>query len=250
MQTREIDTKVSWRNTKKKVEASSSSSDASQSGNSQNTAMGLTEKNSVFQDQELNMTNSIPTEEEGGSVQIGSTTIVNDNSCEAQHIDGGLHIGYEDDILLGEDGNIAFKKHVDTSATDNVDHGISSSQFESSIQTNIQWVQSTNDLKYEKDGDFYIDRLNHFWIQKNLDGHIDVTHRDQWGTFDGKYFQRIETVDLFHQQASTLEAEREHSLGNRDIVPSSMLPNLKIACIDAEASTFVGMDKVQETPFE
>ena len=73
MQTRKTNTKVSWRNTKKKVEASSSSNDASESGNSQNTVMDLIEKNSVLQDQELNMTNSIPAEEEGASVQIGST---------------------------------------------------------------------------------------------------------------------------------------------------------------------------------
>ena len=77
-----------------------------------------------------------------------------------------------------------------------------------------------------------------------------MTHRDQWGTFDGKYFQRIETIDLFHRQASTSEARREHLLGNRDVVPSSMLSNLKTTCIDVEASTFVDIDKVQETPFE
>ena len=157
MQTRETDTIVSRRNTKKKIEAFSSSSDASESRNSQSTAMGSTEKNSVSNDQELNMTNSIPTEEEGASVQIGSTIIVNDNNSESQYIDGGLYTGYEDDILLGEDENTTFKKHVDTTTTDNVDHGISSNQFESSIQTNTQWVQSISDLKYEKDGDFYID---------------------------------------------------------------------------------------------
>ena len=84
------------------------------------------------------------------------TTIANDNNSEAQHIDGGHHSGYEDDILLEEDGNIVFKKHVDKTETDNVDHGISSSQFENSIQTNTQWMQSNSDLKYEKDGDFYI----------------------------------------------------------------------------------------------
>ena len=133
MQTRETDTIVSRRNTKKKAEASSSSSDASESGNSQSTAMGSTEKNSVSNDQELNMTNSIPTEEEGASVQIGSTTIVNDNNSEPQDIDGGLHTRYEDDILLGEDENTTFKKHVDMIAIDKVDHGISSNQFESSI---------------------------------------------------------------------------------------------------------------------
>ena len=77
-----------------------------------------------------------------------------------------------------------------------------------------------------------------------------MTHRDQWVTFDGKYFQRIEIVDLFHRYASTSKAEREHSLGNRDVASSSMLPNLKTTCIDAKASTFIDIDKVQETPFE
>ena len=83
-----------------------------------------------------------------------------------------------------------------------------------------------------------------------IDCHIDVTHRDQWSTFDEKYFQRIETIDLFHRQASTSMAENEHLLANRNVVPSSILPNLKIACIDVEASTFVDFDKFQETPFD
>ena len=60
-------------------------------------------------------------------------------------------------------------------------------------------MQSINNLTYEKDGDFYIDRLNHFWIQEHLDGHIDVIQRDQWDTFDRKYFKRIETVELFQR---------------------------------------------------
>ena len=74
--------------------------------------------------------------------------------------------------------------------------------------------------------------------------------RDRWGTFDGKYFKRIETVELFQGQISTSEAQKEHLIGNRDVVVSSPLLNLKTAFVDVEASTLVDFDKVQETSFE
>ena len=67
----------------------------------------------------------LPTEE-GASVHIRSTTIINDNNNKAQDVDGRHHTKYEDDILLRGDGNtaIAFKKHANTIATDNVDHAL------------------------------------------------------------------------------------------------------------------------------
>ena len=47
------------------------------------------------------------------------------------------------------------------------------------------------------------------------------------GTFDRKYFKRIETVEFFQQHASTLEVKKEHPLEDLNVVVSSLLLNLK-----------------------
>ena len=199
MQVRQITTRVSRRNTKKKVEASFSSTNALDLEKSNDTTLELAEGNSISLEQNFNLEDLLPTRKEDTCTQIGSTLVVNDNNSKSIQIDVRHHTRHEDDILLGWDGNmsIACKNHADTMATNNVDHGINSTQLESSIQAEAQRMQSISDLAYENDGDLYIDRLNHFWIQKNLHGHIDVIERDQWGTFDGKYFKRIENANFF-----------------------------------------------------
>jgi hypothetical protein len=69
----------------------------------------------------------------------------------------------------------------------------------SSIQTDWKQIQLISALTYEKEGDYFIDRLNGMWVQEKPSGPIGIADAERWDKYLGNFFKRIEISNLLNQ---------------------------------------------------
>ena len=69
----------------------------------------------------------------------------------------------------------------------------------STVPEATEWAQSISALMYEAEGDYFVDRLNRMWLQKQPPASVQVVDGDCWGTFEGNYFRRIKVPDLLQR---------------------------------------------------
>lgn len=110
----------------------------------------------------LSVKKAIPIEVENLGIHTTPVFAVAEQTVRAVH--GGHHERHEDDTFEGSDAHmsIAFTEQVDITTTKSVADAIRNMQVQSSLETEQRWVQSISDLSYQEEGNFYIDRLNHF----------------------------------------------------------------------------------------
>jgi hypothetical protein len=119
----------------------------------------------------------------------------------------------------------------------------------SSVQTDRERIQLISALTYEKEGDYFIDRLSRMWVQEKPSGHIGIADAERWGTYLGNFFKRIEISDLLsrqaygtgHRQDSSFTAVQDASASR--VMTTSEAPS-------AEACTGEELQRVLETPLE
>jgi hypothetical protein len=119
----------------------------------------------------------------------------------------------------------------------------------SSVQTDRERIQLISALTYEKEGDYFIDRLSRMWVQEKPSGHIGIADAERWGTYLGNFFKRIEISDLLsrqaygtgHRQDSSFTAVQDASASR--VMTTSEAPS-------AEACTGEELQRVLETPPE
>jgi hypothetical protein len=119
----------------------------------------------------------------------------------------------------------------------------------SSVQTDREQIQLISALTYEKEGDYFIDRLNRMWVQEKPSSPIGIADVERWGKYLGNFFKRIEIYDLLNRQAFGTGRRLDSSFtAVQDASGSSVMAASKAP--SGEACTGEDLQRVSKTPPE
>jgi hypothetical protein len=176
-----------------------------------------------------------------------STTVGEKSQADTKLSGGNLHV--HSDV---QDMEVPHVSITDVATMDNsrdVGNFGGSTGLGSSVQTDWKQIQLISALTYEKEGDYFIDRLNRMWVQEKPSSPIGIADVERWGKYLGNFFKRIEIYDLLNRQAFGTGRRLDSSFtAVQDASGSSVMAASKAP--SGEACTGEDLQRVSKTPPE
>jgi hypothetical protein len=123
--------------------------------------------------------------------------------------------------------------------TEEMDSALGTTELGGLVRKDQKWIPTINALTHVAEGNYSTDRLDKMWVQQQPKGDIDALDHEQWGMFNGTYFQTIKLSKLLERQSSEATPKKDSTLTEVHDAVSSLL---MIASISSTMEKHAGDD--------